>query len=188
MDFSVIGPIIGALGIGSLITQYLMAGRSRREVRGAVLKQLAEVEEKRWAGAPDDRGYRDFEKALHALETAALIARIPRRAVVHYVVFAHTARWMTQDYLDNPGYDEEVGPILFNPVANVVTGAARTVTRLAWSPWWGRVGLHWSLKSLRKQLEACDEEERQWIASALQIHGARPEPLGLPAPDEKNKK
>ena len=80
MDFSVIGPIIGALGIGSLITQYLMAGRSRREVRGAVLKQLAEVEEKGWAGAPDDRGYRDFQKALHALETAALTARIPRHS------------------------------------------------------------------------------------------------------------
>jgi hypothetical protein len=32
--------IIRALGIGSLVTQYFMAGRSRREVRGAVLKQL----------------------------------------------------------------------------------------------------------------------------------------------------
>ncbi|MDT5116210.1 MAG: hypothetical protein QOE30_1949 [Mycobacterium sp.] len=134
MDFSVIGPIIGGLGIGSLITQYLMAGRSRREVRGAVLKQLAEVEEARWAGGPDDPDYRAFQKALHALETAALIARIPRRAVIHYAVFAHVARWMTQDYLDSPSYDEEVGPLLFNPVANVVTGAAQTVTRLVWSP------------------------------------------------------
>lgn len=72
MDFSVIGPIIGALGIGSLITQYLMAGRSRREVRGAVLKQLAEVEQARWAGGPDDIDYREFQKALHTLETAPL--------------------------------------------------------------------------------------------------------------------
>jgi hypothetical protein len=62
VDFSAIGPFIGptigALGIGSLITQYLMAGRSRREVRGAVLKQLAKVEEARWAGGPDNPDYR----------------------------------------------------------------------------------------------------------------------------------
>jgi hypothetical protein len=55
MDFSTIGPIIGALGIGSLIIQYLLAGRSRREVRGAVLKG---------AGVPHPR--------LHRLDVSAL--------------------------------------------------------------------------------------------------------------------
>lgn len=107
--------------------------------------------------------------------------------MIHYVVFAHAARWITQDYVDTHGYDEEVGSILFNPVSDMVTGAAQTLTRLAWSPWWGRVVLHWRLKSLRRQFEACDEEERQRITGAQRLHGALPEPLGLPAPDKKTK-
>lgn len=183
MDFSVIGTILGALGIGSLITQYVMASRARREVRGGVLKHLAEVEEARWAGGPDEIDYRAFRKAVHALETAALIARIPRRAVVHYVVFAQAARSITQEYVDIHGYDEEVGSILFNPVAEVVTSAAQAVTRLAWSPLWGRIGLHWRLKRLREQATSCDAEEMQKISGAQRLYGELPAPLGLPAPD-----
>lgn len=188
MDLSVIGPIIGALGIGSLATQYLMAARSRREVRSAVLEQLAEVEETRWAGSPDDPDYRQFQKALHALETGALVARIRRRAVIHYVVFAQAARWLTQDFADRHGYDEEVGPILFNPFADLVTGAAQTLTRLVWSPWWGRIDLCWRLKRLRKRVAACSEEERERITNAQRKHGELPEPLGLPAPKDNGKK
>lgn len=182
MDFSVISTSFGALGIGSLITQYLMSSRDRREVRGAVLKHLAIVEETRWAGAPDGVDYRTFQKSVHALQAAALVARIPRRAVLHYIVFAQAARSATQEFVERHDYDEEVGPILFNPLGEVVMTAARAMTRLAWSPLLGRVGLAWQLKKLRRQATTCDADEIEKITGAQRLYGELPAPLGLPAP------
>jgi hypothetical protein len=43
-------PLLGALGIGSLIGNYVGAGKARREVRSAVLSALATTENTRWAG------------------------------------------------------------------------------------------------------------------------------------------
>jgi hypothetical protein len=109
MDLSGIGPIIGALGIGSLATQYLMAARSRRELRGAVLKELTAVERARWVGSAGCGDWREFRTALHSVETAALVARIPRRAVQHYLVFAQAARWLSEESFEERGGDEDFG-------------------------------------------------------------------------------
>lgn len=182
MDLAAIGPIVGALGIGSLITQYLTSGRSRREVRGAVLKQLAEVEKARWAGGDDDPGFQGFRKEVHSLQTAALIARIPRRAMTYYLVFAQAARWDTQDFVEERGYDDDFGVLLSAPLSDLVTGAVLNLNRVAWSPWLGRLILPWHLWKLRKKAAACDEDDLRRIKNAQGTNGTI---RGLPAPDNK---
>lgn len=98
----------------------------------------------------------------------------------HYIVFAQAARSATQEFADTHGYDEEVGPVLFNPLGEVVTTSARVVTRLAWSPLLGRVGLSWRLKKLRERATTCDTDALGYITGAQRLFGDLPAPLGIP--------
>ncbi|CKH13588.1 hypothetical protein PXH78_26895 [Mycolicibacterium smegmatis] len=172
-------PLLGALGVASLIGNWFGGGRSRREVRSAVLKALRETESQRWATEPDHVGFRDFITAVHDLETAALIARIPRKAVHHYVVLAHAARGLSEDAVDYfPDLKGYSGPIngYFN---TLVRDAAGVLTGLAWHPWWSRIVLLRSLRNLRNRaLEFKDEEVRWALATAQKQHNPLPGPLG----------
>jgi hypothetical protein len=98
-------PLLGALGIGSVIGNWFGAGYARREVRSGVLKAIAATEKTRWAAA---HHYPDFRDAARDLQTSALIARIPREAVRHYLVFAEAARRLSDDSFDDPDRDGDV--------------------------------------------------------------------------------
>lgn len=179
MDFLEWVPLLGALGIGSVIGNYVGAGRTRREVRSGVLKAIAKTETERWAGAPDSKDYPDFVSAVRDLETSALIARIPRHAMRHYLVLAEAARRLSDDAFDVQ-YPEEVlaGPIdgYFD---DVVRDAAEILTRLAWRPWWTRVTLRRKLKNLRSRAASFDESDiKRRLASGQGAHGKLPGPLG----------
>lgn len=92
MDISGVVSVVGALGIGSFIGQYLIGSQQRRQVRSEVLKHLSDAETARWAG--ESTPIPNFTESMRELETAALIARVPRRAVAHYKMFAHCAKWL----------------------------------------------------------------------------------------------
>jgi hypothetical protein len=92
--------LLAALGAGSVIGNWFGGGRSRREVRSAVLKAIAATETERWTDDPNSADYEDLLSAIRDLETTALIARIPRRAVRHYLIFAYAARHLSDDGVD----------------------------------------------------------------------------------------
>jgi hypothetical protein len=127
VDLSAIATLIGGLGIGSTVAGYLTSGQSRREVRGAVLQRLADVETARWVGPPDAIDYPTFRSACHALETAALIARVPRDAVQHYLRYARAARMSSQSNWDRYA-ETEVGGFIVGELSEVVSDAAELLT------------------------------------------------------------
>lgn len=165
MDWSIVATLVGGLGVGSTISTYLTSGRSRREVKGAVLEKLSSVEAARWAGPSDPVPFSDFIAACRALETAALIARVPRRALLHYLKYAHAARLNSEANWERYG-EEEVGGFISNGISEAVRDSAETLTQVVWSPW-SRVGLRWRLASdSTKIFRFSDKEDREYIENA----------------------
>ncbi|WP_144418324.1 hypothetical protein [Mycobacterium sp. EPa45] len=177
MDFVQWIPLISALGVGGAIGGWVGASRQRREVRGGVLNAIAATESKRWAGA---YGYREFSAGLRELETAALVARVPRSAVQHYIVFADAARCLSDDSYEEHDGDEEMGAGAVNGYyASLVRHAAEIVTQLAWRPWLTRISLRRRLNSLRARVMAVnDSDVQQRLALCQRVQGILPGPLG----------
>lgn len=161
VDFVQWIPLVAALGVGSVLGNWIGQSRARREVRSAALKALAATEMTRWATPLTETTGMDFGSAARDLETAALIARIPRRAVHHYLVFADAAKRISQDHYDDRDGDEELGAgMIPSDYASVVRGAAEVITRLTWQPWWYRVFYRWDLRALRRDAFAEAKEDR----------------------------
>lgn len=157
MDFLQWVPLVGALGIGSVIGNYIGAGKARREVRSAVLKALATTENARWANLAED--HRTFRTATRDLETAALIARIPRPAVQQYVLLADAAhRYSLEDFEEKDGEEEMGAGSVNSELANVVQDSAEVITQLTWRPWWSRFTYRARLKKLRDEAAAIDDK------------------------------
>ncbi|OBG87857.1 hypothetical protein A5699_18470 [Mycobacterium sp. E802] len=171
-------PLVGGLGIGSVIGNYIGGGRARREVRGAVLKAIEATELTRWAPTI----YREFRTAYREVETTALIARIPRAAVRHYLVLAEAGRQLSDESWEERGGDEDFGAGgIDGYFADVIQEAAEMITRLAWRPWLTRLTLAKDLKSLRDQAQRFAAEERvikSALAKGQRTHGLLPGPLG----------
>jgi hypothetical protein len=172
-------PLVAALGVGSVIGNYVGAGKARREVRSAVLKALASTENARWIGLAESNEYRHFREALRELETAALIARIPRLAVQHYTVLAVTARGLSDEDYEDKGGDEDMGAGgIESSFARVVRDSAEIVTQLAWRPWLSRVRYRVDLKRLRERAAAIDAADvKRQLASAQYSQGRLASPL-----------
>ncbi|BBC66877.1 hypothetical protein MMRN_37730 [Mycobacterium marinum] len=171
-------PLLGAAGIGSVITSYVGAGKARREVRSAVLEALAMTEGSRWAGL--DKDHPTFKTASRDFETAALIARIPRPAVQQYLVLADAARrYSVEDYAIK-GCDEEIGAGAINSdLGNVVQESAEIVTQLAWRPWWSRVTYRVKLRKVRNKATDIDNKDvRQQLVYAQWALTRSPGSLG----------
>lgn len=130
MDYLVIAAsILGSLGVSSAVAQYFSGGQQRRELRGAVLERLAAVESARWESDPGL-----LMAATRSLESAALIARVPRVVIDRYVKSARAA----QSNLQDTG-DPDIGFFIDNSVADQVREAAEDVAEAVWSPLFSRV-------------------------------------------------
>ena len=145
-----------------------------------MLNELIAVESGRWVSRGSANG-QAFHAASHGLETSALIARLPRQAVMHDLVFAQAARWWLSDesFEDKEG-DEDFGAGgIDGYFAKEVTEAARILSRLAWSPWLARIDLRWRLRELRIRTAKCDAPEvRRALRNAQHTYGELPRPLG----------
>lgn len=179
MDFLQWVPLLSALGAGGAIVGWVGAGKARRELRSAVLQAVTVVETERWAHDPDSADYPKFVAAVHELETAALVARIPREAVRHYVVLAEAARQLSDEAVDfDPGDETFWGGIdgYFN---TLVRDATEVLIKLAWNPWRQRATLPWDLEKLRDRALKFDDSRIVWrLAGAQKAHGVLPGPLG----------
>lgn len=167
MDISGIASVIGALGIGSFAGQYLIGAQQRRQFRSEVLRQLAHTESSRWA---NEQQVPPFLESIRELETAALIARVPEKVVVHYKIFATTAWWLSRASWEEDS-DEEYGGGIDGHFADLVRGAANELSRSVWSPWTSRVGRAGRLKTRRGLAEQISGAS-SYLARAVERAGA----------------
>ncbi|MHA6626250.1 hypothetical protein ACU61A_12515 [Pseudonocardia sichuanensis] len=149
--------VLGALGIGSVIGQWVAGGKDRRAARAAVLDKLGAVEAARWFGSDRTADSEKLVAAIRELETAALVARVPRAAVVPYAQLAAAGLWYMHDEVERTGDDDYAA--ISMPVSDTIAGAAEVVSRAAWSTpavrwfWFSR-----ALRTNRRAIDAIDEE------------------------------
>lgn len=155
MDISGIASIIGALGIGSFVGQYLIGSQQRRQLRSEVLKHLAHTENARWA--PDESGDPKFRESMRELETAAMVARIPRKVIDQYKVFAYAAWWLSRESWDSHPFSESGGGLIAGDFAAIVRDAAAEVSKSAWSPWAAKFGQAPRLKTNDQAVAVIDD-------------------------------
>jgi hypothetical protein len=77
VDLNQITAIVGALGIGSVLGQWLTNAGSRRKLRADALLALSDVESSRWHSMRSDNTDGEFTVAARKLQAACVVARIP---------------------------------------------------------------------------------------------------------------
>lgn len=168
----IIPSIVGGGFIGSLATHYLTTGRERREIRSEVLHKLSDTEQKRWAGLYKRDQFRD---ALRDLETAALIARLPRDLVLLYKLLAQTARNLSEaDIEDDPTKHEAFAGGIDGKFATIVRDTAADMSRAIWAPFITRISLPRTIRRLEKRaLDTETDTERTFLAAAADFSDYR---------------
>lgn len=140
-----------------------------------MLDALAKVENGRYGGGPTALKYRDFRTLTHELETAALIARIPRKAVQHYLVFAHASRISSEELYERHGgpTDDDGNEIgwLWADLGNAVQESAEIVAKLTWSPLPAKVFLSRDLRKLRSKTNKFSIEETRSLEAGQHMYG-----------------
>lgn len=172
MDLSAFASVLGALGIGSFVGQYLIGAQGRRQVRSEVLRRLADCEAARWAGPSDLPDAPPFQQAIAELEKAAIVAATPRNVVEHYKLLAYVAWWKSlQDAEDRPlDYDAGgIGPEL-TPLSRE---AAWDLQSVVWHPRLGRIRTWRRIKERRRVVA---EAEPGLVRNAVEYLGGKPLP------------
>ena len=169
MDIPTLVSIAGALGLGSIVGQFVSAGKDRRAARAAALQAINDVEEARWAPAAE--GAPSFSRALHGLYTAALIAQVPRRPLRAYLTYAQAAQWESARAWNEEPDPEQRGGGIDTQFADTVREAARTLIAAVWAP----RGLRW-LRTYRmvrrleqRAAEIRDKDVRRTLSRAEQV-------------------
>lgn len=137
MDVETIASVLGLLGLGSILTQYVSGGSQRRQARSEVLRALSRAESSRWEGPSDHPVFGD---SMRELEVAAPIARLPQVTISHYILLASVGRSISAQRWEEEG-DPEFGGAIPSDLADLVTDAACDVAKLAWHPFTGRWNL-----------------------------------------------
>ncbi len=149
----------------STVGQYVSGGGQRREARAAVLHALELCEGARWA--PRGKDEPAHPDALRSLQTAALIARLPRSATDAYVALSRAGWWSSMESLDESG-DPEYGGGIANDPNEAFRAAAAVVVELSWKPWRGRLVLRRRLKAVNARAAAVtDQPGRRHLDRAL---------------------
>lgn len=178
MDLATLASLLTAVGVSGLVVNWVAEGKARRQFRGDALKVLTEVESRRWAG--QQHSYREFARSLNDLQTAALVARIPRRAVHQYLILADVARRVSDDSFKELDEDFDAGAGGINSqFASLVRDTADVIARLAWEPTKSRFWLTEDLKKIRTKVESVhDDDVLSHLAISQRVHGPLPGPLG----------
>lgn len=170
MDISGAASIIGALGIGSFIGQYLIGSQQRRQLRSEVLRQLASTEASRWNGTSStDASRRQFDDSVRELVTAAIIARVPRKPLMLYLELATAARNMSDEDVDaNPGQDE--AGVIHPGLNRCVRDAATALSGLMWSPWLARAHMNRQANAIERDVRSLDTAVVSAVDKAKKFH------------------
>lgn len=141
--------ILGVLGVGSILGQYIGSSKDRREARAQVLGALSDAERGRWIGTDGPIARSEFETSVRKLQTAALIARLPRDAAWEYAVLSQAARWASEEAWEQDP-DPETGGGIDKYLADANREAATAISALAWS--WGPTQT-WRWRRAKKRID-----------------------------------
>jgi hypothetical protein len=155
MDVGSVVQVAGALGLGSVLGQYLSSSGQRRQTRADVLQALAQCEQARWYH-PRESG--SVATASRDLTSAAMIARIPPEPVRVYLAVAGAAGGASREHWEQHE-DEEYAGSIGTEMGRLVSASAGIVADLAWSPIRYRVGLGRRMKALRESAEGVIQAE-----------------------------
>ncbi|ALL79331.1 hypothetical protein AD006_28955 (plasmid) [Pseudonocardia sp. EC080610-09] len=160
LDFPTLVPLVvsvlGALSVGSLILQWAASGKDRRAARAEVLRALGAVEAARWKFSERD-AYQNLRDAIRDLETAALLARVPRRVLIPYSELSIASLWWLMEEAD---LTEPVGLDLH--ISDAVHDAAEIVSRATWeTPATRWAWLETRLTRLEQSVAAVDDDRFQ---------------------------
>lgn len=155
--------LAAAAGTGSLLTQYAGQGSERRRARAEVRDALMAVERMWWPyswseDGPDDERSMYADKLLAARRqfvSAALVARLPREAVLTYDHAAMAGREAAKVQLRKTGNVDGGVPL---PLAECVDSALELATDLLWHPWWTRLTYRKRLGALKQQIDDAKEQ------------------------------
>ncbi|MGW9568373.1 hypothetical protein [Prescottella equi] len=178
MDISAFASVIGALGLGSFVGQYLIGAQGRRQARSEVLLRLAECEAARWAGPNEEADIPPFRQAIRQFEKAALVAGTPRSIVEHYQQLAFVAMWSSELEADSDPNAYDLGRIDDN-LADLVRKSALDLSRVVWHPWVHRVGMR---RRIKRRREAVTEINGALMRNAVAYVGGKPLPPLPPPP------
>lgn len=173
-------PIISSLGVGGafggIFGNWIGRSSERRKIRSGVLSAIAKVEDRRWSENPDGEDYPALRTAIYKLEAAAVVARIPRRALAHYVVLASAAHSLSAE-----NWYPELGGTLDQYFGATIQDAAEVLVALVWHPWRGRLALRLRLGILRRRIYQIVHDDPKMIralAGAQKSHRPLPGQLG----------
>ncbi|MFE2412766.1 hypothetical protein ACFXDE_30950 [Kitasatospora sp. NPDC059408] len=117
--------------VGSLTSTAIASGREGRIARARVRELLFNCENLRWG----DSDYREFQRALSELESAALIAQLHPAGITRYAYIAQVARATNLRIQDNfPDHPRALPSDLHMLVNHTV----QLVTWPLWRRWYGR--------------------------------------------------
>lgn len=154
MNWADLTALLGALGVGALISTWVSWAKDRRGARADVRRALAEVERLRWARNPATEP-EEFERESMALWVArrdlavsAMLAGLPREPVDHYVRLAAVSftaskeTWERQNRTPGSAKPEpgQRGPIE-SPVSEAVDDGRDLMIDMIWRPF--RTRLTW---------------------------------------------
>ncbi|MGW7138820.1 hypothetical protein [Streptomyces xanthophaeus] len=124
--------LLGAGSVGAVITQYVGAGAERRQARAAVRSAMTVLDEAVWSQG-DIAEWGQLRKAVHAFESAAMIAGV-RREVSSWYVTTRVAFYYEskRSYEQHP--DPDYGGGISSQYARGLDEATSVVHRALWHP------------------------------------------------------
>ena len=159
MDLNELAQLLGAGGVGGIVTQYISRGVERRQARGSVREALSEVERLRWTFDLKDNEVREFRRALRSFASAALVAGMPRRLVDRYEHMAQVSRFATRLKLEGQNVTSADHMTLDVEFEQCVEKAHQLVADYLWRPTLARLLLRHELQSLDKLEEAATQTQ-----------------------------
>lgn len=153
----------GSVGgvVGQVVAQYVSAGPERRKARADVRSTMTELDELVWR-ADDPEAWPRVRKALHAFESASMIAGV-RRDVSDWYVITRVAfyRQSRRNYEQHGGPDEG-GGFLGRHHLRSLNEAAEMIYQALWHPQRSR----WFRK---RRLRAARERTHQAVSDSPEL-------------------
>jgi hypothetical protein len=131
VDPATLVSLVAALGVGTWIAKLLEQSSQSRRSRADALEALGNTEVLRWA--PSEEGWPGLRTALHRLEAAALIARVPSELVRKYAYLARVGWSLSIDDWDRD-HDPETGGGIPADMAEAIDRAAVELRDAIWKP------------------------------------------------------